>query len=484
MSLPLGIAISENIKLHKHAIQLTQLELQGLKYLTPSLKLYLYLTDPELKEEKTTLFNEFSNSIQSLKPHGDSSSEEIKLHDEVIIKLNSLMISQNPPDILTLIRQILIDSSLILDPQNDSYFLMSALGIQFLNMQTLNSTDFLVADLEIALSHLKSKNFFIKDEDKIRDFIKYLKITPAEELNRDLLLSNSIILSQLLDNIIGNYQASHKSKLAFDIALPLAFWLAGIALAALVYFNILNIGQDLEGTIESQKKHLLAAQKLAILGEMSANISHEISTPLTVIRSSAKMIGKALPDDIDPMVYINVKRISRMTERIVEIMNSIKVLAHKQEELPASPQSINSTLDETLILLQEKISLNSVILEFNVTPNLPLCLSTESESVQVILNIAANAIDATDKQQERKLIFKSRIESEYVVICISDNGSGVPEELRSKIFESLFTTKPIGIGTGLGLAISKQIMERHGGKLLLNTDTTTGAQFDLYFRIA
>ena len=127
--------------------------------------------------------------------------------------------------------------------------------------------------------------------------------------------------------------------------------------------------------------------------------------------------------------------------------------------------------------------------------DLPLVPCYPGQLSQVFMNLIANSIDAveerlkTDWDESPEVIIQTEIKQlsdsdaqikDYISIQIADNGLGIPVEIQNRIFESFFTTKPVGKGTGLGLAISHQIIvEKHGGQLILNSTPGVGTEFEI-----
>jgi two-component system C4-dicarboxylate transport sensor histidine kinase DctB len=264
-----------------------------------------------------------------------------------------------------------------------------------------------------------------------------------------------------------------------SLLMSLLFWIASVLLTYFIYFRILNVRKELQLIIEHQKQAVLSAQKLATLGELSASIGHEIMNPISVIRSTASLMEKNAADTKN---LAHAQRILKMTDRTQQIIKSLKTFAHHQEGAPGTPQNLHEGLAETLLLLNDKIRNQNISIQNELPEQLPKVLGTESELAQILMNIIGNAIDALKDSPNKEIQVFARPENEFVILSIKDNGPGIPAHIQMKIFDSLFTTKALGQGTGLGLAISKQIMERHGGFIKLNTGVENGAQFDLYFK--
>jgi len=188
-------------------------------------------------------------------------------------------------------------------------------------------------------------------------------------------------------------------------------------------------------------------------------------------------------------------------ERILEIVRSLKVFSHRDES-ESKPVDIQEGIDSTLMLLSRRLQAKSghqnglnadveVIKEYG---KIPLIKGFPGQLNQVFMNILANAIDAINEKMDVRQnnshadsqTFIPRItictevtqDKKNVVIKISDNGIGMPEELRQKIFEQFFSTKPVGQGTGLGLSISRQIIvTKHQGTIEVYSTPEKGSEF-------
>jgi len=185
-------------------------------------------------------------------------------------------------------------------------------------------------------------------------------------------------------------------------------------------------------------------------------------------------------------------------ERLTKISGALKNFSHVDEAIQR-PADIHECLDNTLLILGSRIR-NFVEVVKNYG-DLPLINCYAGQLSQVFTNLIGNAVDALSEQSDAssKSKWQPCIEistgllrreipgdrtTEWVAIAIHDNGSGIPAEVQSRIFETFFTTKPIGKGTGLGLAISRQIIvEKHEGHLNLVSDSTSGTTFEVLLPI-
>ena len=274
---------------------------------------------------------------------------------------------------------------------------------------------------------------------------------------------------------------------------------------------------------EQTQAHLIQTEKMASLGQMMAGIAHEILNPVNFISGNIDYLSKYSEDLInlivayeegvteppprvveikeeiefdylqeDLLVIINSMR--QGTERLIKIINSMRNFSHMGEG-GRQPADLHECIDSTLLILHNRIKYSiELVKNYGELPLVP-CYSGQLS--QVFTNIISNAIDALmEKSAALKEAAKSarkwqpRIEistcvvkaenTRWAAIRIADNGSGIPAEIQQRIFETFFTTKPVGKGTGLGLAISRQIVtEKHKGKLNLRSQAEVGTEFEI-----
>ncbi|MDJ0772302.1 MAG: ATP-binding protein [Mastigocoleus sp. MO_167.B18] len=281
--------------------------------------------------------------------------------------------------------------------------------------------------------------------------------------------------------------------------------------------------QTLEILQETQLK-LIQNEKMASLGQLVAGIAHEINNPVNFIHGNvihAQNYAQELLELVqiyqeeypEPNITIQeemeaidfeflqqdicqlLQSMRVGTERIRELVKSLRIFS-RFDEAEFKPVDIHEGIESTLMMLKHRLkgTVNNcgikVIKEY---ANLPLLQCYPGQLNQVFMNLLVNSIDALDEyNQQIKLenipakpsqirIKTEVIDNQWVKICIQDNGSGIPEEVQSKIFDPFFSTKPIGKGTGLGLSISYQIVvEKHQGKLICNSKPGKGTEFAIY----
>ena len=221
-------------------------------------------------------------------------------------------------------------------------------------------------------------------------------------------------------------------------------------------------------------EQLIRSEKLASIGVMTAGIAHEMNNPLSGISGTAANILQ-MPEKYG----LNEKGISRVTTildsaaRATTIMKDLLHLSRKPEHMHMMVD-INALLLKTIGSIHHK-GASDVPRKYELDESLPPVNCDPSKIEQVIINVVTNAIQSIQEKQLRsaaegkefagKLIIATQQELGNVLITVSDNGMGIPEKIRPRIFDPFFSTRPPGKGTGLGLSISYRLIEEHGGRL-------------------
>ncbi|HRG24609.1 MAG TPA: ATP-binding protein, partial [Chitinophagaceae bacterium] len=264
--------------------------------------------------------------------------------------------------------------------------------------------------------------------------------------------------------------------------------------------------------LQATQKQLVQAEKMASLGELTAGIAHEIQNPLNFVNNFSEVSNELISEMVDEVDKGNteeVKAIARDVQQNLEkILHHGKradgivkgMLQHSRSSSGVKePTDINALADEYLRLAyhglraKDKSFNASLKTEFDDTiGNIPVI---PQDIGRVILNLITNAFYAAplppkggfsdpDYRHVPTVWVSTKRERDKVIISVRDNGPGIPEEIRDKIFQPFFTTKPTGQGTGLGLSLSYDIVKAHGGELKVNTTEGGGAEFIIQLNMA
>jgi two-component system, NtrC family, sensor kinase len=233
--------------------------------------------------------------------------------------------------------------------------------------------------------------------------------------------------------------------------------------------------QIAERTRELEKAHLtlVQAEKLSSLGRLSASIAHEINNPLAGILTTAKLLlrtaNDAPPSDRLSATQRQLALVVRETERCSAIVRNLLGFA-RERPLTLGDVDVNAALGEALFLVGNQIALQGIRLDRRLG-EIPAITADFGQVRQAFANVVINACDAMPKGGALT-VTTAVTPDQAVEIRIADTGTGIPRDMLSKVFDPFFTTKEKG--TGLGLSVVHGIVERHGGRLSLESEVGVG----------
>jgi PAS domain S-box-containing protein len=232
--------------------------------------------------------------------------------------------------------------------------------------------------------------------------------------------------------------------------------------------------KQLEQDLEAARAQAITSARLSALGTMAGGVAHEINNPLSIIHAMASDLKEIVAErgSVPPQVVARKSgAILETVERIAKIVRSLRQISREGAGDPFRPTSLAKIVTETLQICRAKFKAHGV--EVILTRAIPE-LSVPCREVQIaqaLLNLLENAFDAVLEQEgERWVRLEVEQGADSVTLSVIDSGPGILPELRSRIMEPFFTTKPVGKGTGLGLSLSKTIAEDHGGSLEYGND--------------
>jgi predicted ATPase/signal transduction histidine kinase len=270
--------------------------------------------------------------------------------------------------------------------------------------------------------------------------------------------------------------------------------------------------------LEQSQLQIIQTEKMSALGNLVAGVAHEINNPVGFISGNLAEAKMGLTDLIN---YINLHQtqasiteiqeyaeeidlkyllsdLPRMIDsmqtgcdRIRDISTSLRTFSRADSDRPVA-FNLHHGLDSTILILKHRLKADNSRPEIQIIKNygqIPLIACYAGQLNQVFMNILANAIDALEESNQgqsfaeiqtnpNKITITTTVVDRHLQISIVDNGKGMGEEVKNKVFDHLFTTKEVGKGTGLGLAIAKQIVEeKHQGKISVNSKLGQGTEF-------
>ncbi len=322
------------------------------------------------------------------------------------------------------------------------------------------------------------------------------KITPADISDPQELITRAHALSEELGTTImpGFEALVFKASRGIEDIYELTYirkdgsrFPAIVSVTALRDAHNVIIGYLLIGTdnsarklVEDARERMIQIERLSSLGTMVGGVAHEINNPLMGV-----------------MNYVEYARNKAVDPKSIEVLNSalheidrIKVIVQhmlvfvRADSAQQATCNIHDSVKQTAALLEGEFRKNAVQLQIDLPENLPPGQCSTGSLQQVLVNLLLNARDAIAGQAEQRITIHGRHQGGKITLSVCDNGPGITDEIRKKIFNPFFTTKPIGKGTGLGLAVSRQLIEEAGGSLMYNEQQDQGACFQLVFNAA
>ncbi|NQT63278.1 MAG: hypothetical protein HQ556_10010 [Candidatus Marinimicrobia bacterium] len=272
------------------------------------------------------------------------------------------------------------------------------------------------------------------------------------------------------------------------------FILSGVFLLLLImtggslyYLNIKRVLADQAkkriSEVQRIQEKLDQATKLASLGELIDSVAHEINTPTGIISAVADgmILNENLGEDSRGEMRIIKKQVHRIKDYTKRLLGYSRVMPFRPEE-----NDILDLISECLFLVGPRLNAKQVVVKKKLPDYWPPFIFDRPRLEQVIINLLNNAIDFVEPKGTITLHLKSTTEETSLgqqnlnVLSISDNGSGIKQSDISNIFKPFVSNKPGTQGTGLGLSISKSIVERHSGRLDVQSTPGEGATFLIY----
>jgi two-component system NtrC family sensor kinase len=229
-------------------------------------------------------------------------------------------------------------------------------------------------------------------------------------------------------------------------------------------------------------QQLLQAEKMAALGQTISGVAHELNNPLATILSWAERLAER---NLDETSRRGIDVILSESERAARIVRNLLTFARKRQST-RSMIDLNQVVRETLSLRAYEQRLTNIDVVTALASGLPAVFADPHQIQQVLLNLVINAEQAMLTANGRgSLVLRTwhDVERNAVVLQVSDDGPGVPPDVKNKIFDPFFTTKEVGKGTGLGLTVAYAIVQEHGGSIRVESPTAGGASFTVEFPV-
>ena len=355
--------------------------------------------------------------------------------------------------------------------------------------------------------------------------LKNLNDSTIKYLDSSIALNNSLFnkeKTRAIQNLTFNEQLRQQeieaAKIRYQTQVKMYLMLASLIIFLLIAFILWRNNrrkQKLNALLQKQKKQientltelkstqkqLIQSEKMASLGEMTAGIAHEIQNPLNFVNNFSDVNTELLSEmkeaiqngeyeeakSIADDVIDNEEKINHHGKRADSIVKNM-LLHSRSSAGQKEPTEINALCDEYLRLAYHglrakdktfkaeiRTDFDSSIGKINIVPQ---------DIGRVVLNLINNAFYAVDERAKQNIpgyepmvIVSSKKANGRIEISVKDNGNGIPEKIKEKIFQPFFTTKPAGQGTGLGLSLSYDIIKAHGGEIRVEQKEGEGSEF-------
>ncbi len=278
--------------------------------------------------------------------------------------------------------------------------------------------------------------------------------------------------------VLLSYQRRELSE-ELEILEAISSQLGNAIIRAELYNKNVQTVHQLQNTLKELKEtqlHLINSEKMASLGQLVAGVAHEINTPIASIKSNNAILAKFLPkikDEEISLILADINEVDREAiQRISHMVTSLKKFV-RLDEAELQEADINKELDLTLDLIRHETK-NRIEIEKHYS-DLPLIKCYPNMLNQVFTNVLINACQAIEGHG--KITISTSYTPKTLTVSIKDTGKGIKKSEINKIFTAGYTTKGVGVGTGLGLAISAKIIEKHKGKIIVNSEVGHGTEF-------
>ena len=213
--------------------------------------------------------------------------------------------------------------------------------------------------------------------------------------------------------------------------------------------------------LQTAQEQLVHSERLAVLGEMSAKIAHEINNPLGIMKNYLLMIERAKTKPKEASKYLKIvgQEIDRVASIVKELINF-----HRPQNVEFKIINVLPVLDEVIGFLAPQLKSKNIEIIKKYSPNCPNVEASADNLKQVFINIIINSMDAMPDGGKIEIAANNFYDNLQFLIC--DSGCGVPEAVLPSIFEPFFTTKDESQGTGLGLSVCADIIKKHDGTII------------------
>ncbi len=239
-------------------------------------------------------------------------------------------------------------------------------------------------------------------------------------------------------------------------------------------------GYETTALLAAEEK-LHQSEKLAALGSLLAGVAHELNNPLAIVVTQAVLLREK---GTDTATIKRAEKIEAAASRCARIVKSFLSIA-RQRPISRGPVKLDAVVQSALDLTAYGLRSNGLSVSVDVPLDLPEVMGDADQLGQVCMNLIVNALHALQSVDgPRELRVTAAASQDGVQLTFADNGPGIPDAIKSRIYDPFFTTKPVGTGTGIGLSLCQSIVRQHEGSLALQDTPDGGATFVLTLPVA
>lgn len=256
------------------------------------------------------------------------------------------------------------------------------------------------------------------------------------------------------------------------------FWLSCLLFDKRLSKRLREMGPDRR--IDSER---IQASKLAQMGQLTAIVAHELGNPLTAARGyTYQLLEESKSADFDPKLFnLSLVRLDENLKRMVDIAKTLRSFSRDPSNDAAQVVALKDVFFELDVLMRPLLKSSKVDLEVQAVAQDIEVFGNRGHLLQVLVNLVANARDAVDQSQTKRVEVGVVLGVDTIEIFVEDSGMGITPEVKKNLFQAFYTTKGVRKGTGLGLYISKSLTEKYGGTLDATNGAAGGARFSIRF---
>lgn len=281
--------------------------------------------------------------------------------------------------------------------------------------------------------------------------------------------------------LVSDWFVPHKEQAILELQIRLIV----LGITMLLLGAVVSERRQTQTRMLARQAELAHVQRLNVGWEMASALAHEINQPLTAAMNytqAALRMMNSKTADLKRTAQVMHKSLDQI-ERVGQIVHGLRDFMNKGE-LRLSQTEIGDTVEDALRLVSPEANAAGITLHAGDHSSLPMVMADKTQLVQILVNLLRNAIQALSSSRTTNGLvnIKGKVVDRTIDICISDNGPGIDEKIKSRLFEPFVTTKESGMG--LGLSISKSIAEAHHGRLTVESPATGGTAFHIVLPIA